>query len=346
MKKIISINQEQEWSHYVRNAYEADFYHSFNYHLLETSGEQLLFVFERYNDFIAFPLIKKEIPGTPHFDCTSVYGYCGPIASRSFDDLDDSFIHEFQDELLSFLKSEGIVSVFARLHPLLRQSKILHELGGLWKNGRVVVIDLKQTLEEQRGLYNRGLHQKIKQLRRKGYTVRETKEPEDIAFFAEHYMEHMRRIGAGNGYLFCSHYLTQLLTSQDTDIRLLIADDEFGTRTAGMILGITHEIAQAHLLTTNRDFLADSPAKLLIDEGTIIARECGATCFNLGSGLGYKEDSLFYWKAKFSKNTVDCYSWRYVVDSTVYNQLLEEWEIDPDLFVDHFPLYRINRQIA
>jgi hypothetical protein len=70
------------------------------------------------DDFIALPLIVTAIPNTSFVDCTSVYGYCGPISSLNFEDIPSKNITYFKEQLLGFL-SNAIVTVFSRLHPLI-----------------------------------------------------------------------------------------------------------------------------------------------------------------------------------------------------------------------------------
>jgi hypothetical protein len=53
--------------------------------LLEKGVLLLAFFFN--DDFIALPLIVTAIPNTSFVDCTSVYGYCGPISSLNFEDI-------------------------------------------------------------------------------------------------------------------------------------------------------------------------------------------------------------------------------------------------------------------
>jgi hypothetical protein len=62
--------------------------------------------------------------------------------------------------------------------------------------------------------------------------------------------------------------------------------------------------------------------------------------YNLGGGVGFKEDSLFTWKAAFSPLHLPYKTWRYIANPAVYNALLEERGIDKNSNIDFFPLYR------
>ena len=91
MKKIITINDKKEWCLYVKRALNYDFYHTWYYHSLDTSGFPILFVYHEDENFIAFPLLKRSIPESDLFDFTSVYGYTGPISNINFELLEDGF---------------------------------------------------------------------------------------------------------------------------------------------------------------------------------------------------------------------------------------------------------------
>jgi hypothetical protein len=62
----------------------------------------------------------------------------------------------------------------------------------------------------------------------------------------------------------------------------------------------------------------------------------------LGGGIGYKQDSLFFGKLGLSDLTMDYKSWRFIANSEIYQQLLDNKGIDKNLDVDFFPLYRYN----
>jgi hypothetical protein len=345
MKHVINISQKEEWVSYVRRSVNVDFYHTWNYHTLHVKeGTALLFVCEDKDDFIAIPLLKRSIPNSNYFDMGSVYGYGGPFSTRAFAELSETLITLFKANLLDFLRQENIISVFSRLHPFFDQGPLINGFEGVVDNGKVVALDLMIPLEDQRQQYQERSWRKIKQLRNKGYYVAEGHTSADIKFFEEIYTSNMLRIEAADYYLFDEAYFTQLLQSDEYDARLLFVYNEAGYPICGAIIVLTNQIIQAHLLGTRAEYLQDSPAKLLLDEVALLGRREGMKYYNLGGGLGFKEDSLFKWKSSFSDLTFEYKSWRFIVDHDAYNSLLTDMEIDHDSDVDFFPLYRLQRQ--
>jgi hypothetical protein len=339
MLQFLTINQQTEWRAYVQRSANFDFYHTWYYHSLDKTGDPILIVYDEGEDFIAFPLIKRGIPDTNLNDLSCVYGYTGPISNKEFDMLDDQLKVNFTREFLQFLKKFNSVSVFSRLHSFFNQASLMDKFEGIYENGKTVVIDLQVPLEVQRSKYQRRILEKIKALRRKGYYVKEGKSAEEVREFASIYMENMKRIDAADFYLFDEAYFQTLLNSAEFDSKLLTVYHN-DKAVCGAVVVCTQNIIQAHLLGTRTAYLQFSPAKLLTDEICILGREMGMHYFNLGGGLGFKEDSLFSWKAGFSDLFLKFTSWRFVADPENYTRLIIEKGLQLDTDVDFFPLYR------
>lgn len=61
-----------------------------------------LFVVEKGGQFVALPLIRRSISGTAFCDCTSAYGYVGPITNCSVKHEQELFV-KFREELLKYV---------------------------------------------------------------------------------------------------------------------------------------------------------------------------------------------------------------------------------------------------
>lgn len=339
MIKIITLAQRREWNFYINNAFVHDFYHTWYYHALDHSGVAILFVYEEASDYIAFPVLKRKIPGTCFFDLSSVYGYVGPIASKENSYLDESLINNFKQEFLNFLQKEQIVSVFSRLNPFFNQEVLVRDFKGLYENGKTVVLDLTIPIDEQRKKYNSSVYDSIKKSRKKGFTVKETKREDDIDTFVAIYTENMERVQSADYYRFSRDYFIALIHADEFDCRLFLVCVE-NEAVCGMIAVFTHGIIQAHLIGTRTAYIGDSPAKFLVDEVSKTGRAQSMKYMHLGGGFGFKEDSLFKWKSLFSDSYLDYRSLRFIANDAIYHTLLDQQGIDKDTDVDFFPLYR------
>jgi hypothetical protein len=341
--ELITGSQKEKWNTYVKKSLQYDYYHTWQYHSMAEEGKPILFKYSEKEDFIAFPLIKRNIPNSRFFDMTSVYGYTGPISNKRTGDISESMKNNFKDGLLRYLREENVVSVFSRLNPFLDQLPLMKNLEGIHDNGKIVVINLRQSIEKQRSRYKHDVFSKINRLKNQGFHVKMCKNSNEIKQFAAIYSENMKRVSAQNFYMFSEEYFHTFLNSSDFRSELVMVYHE-DTPVCGATIVFTQKIIQSHLLGTTTNYLKFAPAKLITDEISIIGREQGMHYLNLGGGLGFKEDSLFDFKTSFSDQTLDFKTWRYIADQKTYNNLLQGLNIDSDTDVDFFPLYRYRDQ--
>ena len=332
------ITEHDVWSKYISKADEYDFYHTWEYHHLDQTGEPILFVYEEHDVFIACPFIKRKIEHTEWFDLTSVYGYSGPFSNQKISTIPNEIQLNFAQNFKDFLSTENYVSVFARLHPFLNQVELLSNLGGLIQNGKTIYIDLSTSLADQRNAYHKRLWRQIKQLKNKNYVIKLSKESHEINRFGKMYQENMDRLSANPAYYFDQKYFYDLCHSNEIDCKLLAIYDE-SEMICAAIIGVSNSVIRNHLSATHVDYTKESPSKLLTDEISLIGRKINLKYFHLGGGLGGKFDSLFDFKAYFSPLLLDDFIWCYIANEEIYQQL--NLQYNPLNLNKKFPSYRV-----
>lgn len=333
----VIITDEKRWTDYINRSFDFDFYHTWKYHLMDKRGTPILFVYEVENDFIALPLLKREIDGSDLFDLTSVYGYTGPISNKNFEEFDSKTIDSFQSSFKEFVGKEKAVSLFSRLNPFFKQNKVLDKIGGLRNNGKTIYMDLTEPLEKQREKYHKRLLRQVRQLRKQSFIIKETDSAEDIKLFTEMYTENMDRLSASPVYYFDEEYFSNIVHTKEFNCKLILIYD--GTEVmCGAIIAWSKYIIRNHLSATNNSYVKGSPSKLLTDEISLIGRRMGMKYFHLGGGVGGRDDSLFAFKSYFSPLFLNDRIWCYVSDEEAYNSLVEQ---GGNAGADgYFPLYR------
>jgi hypothetical protein len=339
----LTLKQKNDWIKYVKLATDYDFYHSWHYHSISVSGNPILFVYLEAGNFIAIPLLERDIPDTIYHDLHCVYGYSGPISNLKFANLDKGLMDNFLNAFFSFLDKGNYVSVFSKLHPFFSQNELLQRTAGLFENGKTIAINLQQSMEEQRKQYRQTTRDSIKKCRKFGYVAVEGKSQSDIAAFTKLYQSNMNRVSAADFYLFDEEYFTKLVHSTEFDCKLILVYSNEDV-VCGSIIMCTKGIIQGHLIATNINYLKNSPAKFLVDEISELGRKWDMKYYHLGGGLGFKEDSLFEWKLGFSNVILEFYSWRYIANKSVYNLLVEKSGNNIQSTADFFPLYRMIPQ--
>ncbi len=339
--EIVNIDQKDKWNYYLNNSSDYDFYHTWDYHNMSTDGEPYLFVFSIDENFIALPFLKRPIPDSQYYDCTSVYGYAGPVTNFSEGSIPEKVVNNFKDHLNEYLMGQNVISFFSRFHPIINKNEIWNILGNLESHGRTVSIGLMQNIDEQRKEYQRTVRAKVKQLKNKGFYIREATTEKDLDEFVAIYIENMQKVNASALYYFDKQYFKDMLNSSDYKTRLIICycGDEI---TSGTIVTFSNKIIQFHLAATKNSYLKDGPMKLLIDEVTLMGRDFEMEVLHLGGGVGGSEDNLFKFKAGFSDSFNDFKTWRLITNVSAYDELVKERISGNSLGSNYFPLYRLE----
>lgn len=341
-----------KWLDILERAFQYDFYHLPSYHSLaeeQGEGQAYLFVYEEGRHFIALPLILRPIESVPGlrgrsdlWDASSVYGYAGPIASQP--DMPTSVINAFQTRLTEALFARNIVAIFSRLHPLIPQKIFLSGLGEVVVSGQTVSIDLTLPLEKQEAQYRKGHKYDLKKLERLGVVCIHDANMTYLGDFIEIYHESMHRVGASPHYLFGQTYFEKLVRVLGEKIHLFVCKLEGQVISGGLFI-LCDGIVQYHLAGSKEEFLQLASMKLVIDRARIWATEQGAHTLHLGGGVSSQADTLFDFKAGFSKRRHMFCTWRWIVKEELYKQLCAEkayWNEKNQLkpISDYFPAYR------
>ena len=333
--------ENKEWSQIVEQCIQYDFYHTRAYHLLETKNRPVLFAMKTEGIVLAFPLIIRAIPNSEDFDCTSAYGYCGPISNVNLEELPFNVISEFHSNLKKYFLEHNIISVFSRLHPLIATGHFFNNFGTKIDLNKTVAIDLQLTADEQRKQYRKSNKSELNQLRRKGYEVVVAQNEDEIDAFIAIYTETMHRVNAAPMYFFERDYFYNFLKSKDFSSKLLIAKFE-GKIIAGAIFTITNGIMQYHLAGTTEEFIKVTPMKLVLDEARLLGNELKLKYLHLGGGVGGSdEDPLFRFKSGFSNHLCKYQVWQLIANQEKYDDLVKAKGLENSSNT-FFPLYRLS----
>ncbi|KQT23208.1 hypothetical protein ASG22_12545 [Chryseobacterium sp. Leaf405] len=335
----IEITDKAGWDRTIKKCIFYDIYHTYFYHSLESSFPSVLFVSEYNDELIVFPFKIRNIEGTGYFDLTSVYGYCGPISNRNFNDLSKEHFAFFHQQFSEFCTKNYIVSVFSRLHPLSDYSNFFDNFGEFADINKTVVIDLEQSSQEQIKQYRKSTKYEIKYLRERDFSIIETKNPKDIDDFIEMYYKTMEKVRAFDRYYYDRDYFHGFLNNDDYEVILLMAEKD-GRYVAGGIFTVVGNIMQYHLATTAEESIKDAPMKLILDEARVKAKNKNLQFLHLGGGFaGRDDDNLYLFKSGFSKNRLQFSVWKHITDMEQYNKLVAYMNIWKSVNT-FFPLYR------
>jgi hypothetical protein len=295
-------------------------------------GSAAAFCYREDTQVFLQPLVLRPVPGAERapgtaseptsdlIDAVSPYGYSGPVSNAPLSD--EGFWRRACESLPQCLAEAGVVSCFVRLHPLLPpRLDVLGRVGTVVQHGRTVNIDLRPAEDEQWAQIRSNHRRQIHRARRRDMAVR-IDDWQRMDDFVEIYHETMARVGASAEYFFDRPYFESLRAALGDDLHLAMAEHE-GQVLAGGLFFTHGGIVQYHLGATRTEHLPEQPIKLIFDQVRLWAGDRGHTDFHLGGGVGGGEDSLFHFKAGFSRDRPAFFTWRLVCDADAYDALVE-----------------------
>lgn len=316
-----------------------DFYHRSAYVALAAEhegGAARALLVEDGPRGMLLPLIIRPIPGSTS-DATSPYGYPGPLVWGT---TAPEFARDAFRAGIELLGSEGIVSLFVRLHPLLDATPPAG-VGTLVAHGETVSIDLSRSPEELWAQTRDNHRRDIGKALRAGYVARVDEAWEHFEAFVRLYRGTMERLGAEERYMFDEGYFRKLRTALGPSLKLWLVLT--GDVVAAAVLFVeTAGIVQYHLSGSDERYAHARPTKLLIHTAAAWAKERGDLRLHLGGGVGGADDSLMHFKAGFSDDRHVFHTLRVVVAADEYARLVAAGDpaLDPTDLGGFFPLYR------
>jgi hypothetical protein len=265
------------------------------------------------------PIIRRDVPNAAGLlDATSPYGYPAPVFGGP---ADPGFVSDAVKELTEAMRRERYVSLFVRMHPVLDPDAAAFSVGTLITHGETVVIDLSLSDEEQWRQHQSGHRNEINKALRLGHEAFIDESWKHFDDFVSLYTETMKRLEASPYYFFDADYFRGMREALGPE-RLHLAVTRIGGEVAAASLITTVSgIVQYHLSGTTERFIKERPTKLLLHQVRRWATARGERWFHLGGGLGAAADSLFRFKAGFSKLRRTFRTWRVAIDADRYTEL-------------------------
>lgn len=330
---IVELNgaREGEWLALVRQCADYDFYHLPFYHRLaqqKGNGNPVLLYYCRDEHRICLPLLLRHLDTVPglqkegrdYLDATSVYGYAGPVSTRG--EMPKDVLGGFHDALATVLRELRVVTLFSRMHPLFDNFQLIHGIGECVREGMTVSIDTSQVPEVENCGYRRNHKIGIKELQAMGMNCQRVWGREKVSAFWHIYSEAMQRLKASDEHFYPLGWFEEFLSTQETTTALFLGQFE-GKAICGSLVTLCNGVGQIHLAAVANEFVTLSPLKLLFHEIRRWVNHQGGQVLHIGGGFGCKGDSLFNFKAGFSKIRHSFLTWRWVLDESVNDRLVE-----------------------
>ncbi len=311
-------------------------FHTAGYHLYSRgfgSGEPYLAIVGNAARGLAWPYILRPVAdvrgleGSNATDVHSVYGYPGPVAWGCAPGA--PFVDEAWLAIVDTWRGQRAVSAFTRFNPLLENATLLRDVSagpgrgpgeGVITAGPTVSVDLSVSDEAVHAGYGRDLARTISAGRRHGLTTVHDDTWAYLSAFTRLHQETMARIGASDFYYFEEDDFRRLRSSLEGNAHLLVTRTDSLVAAAGLFLEYEGSV-DWHLVGSNELCQDLSPSKVLVDDAIRWARERGNRVLHMGGGRGGREDSLFWFKSRFSPRRHLFHTGRWILEPGLYEEL-------------------------
>jgi hypothetical protein len=289
-----------------------------------------------------FPLLLRPLPfGEEGFDAATPYGYGGVLPRSRDAPVTGTVPGTDLCQLRDWCMTAGVVSCLLRLHPLLGGPRQLSEVGPadveIREHGPTTAIDLSLLRDGRLGGMSKG--------RKADLTV--ARRELELAWNGAHalerfravYDETMRRVGAGDFYLFPPDYYRALREGlgERLGVALALLD---GEPVGGALFLAGGRFAHYHLSGTSDAGRELKAGTLLVHAGAEWARERGCELLHLGGGTA-GADSLFAFKKSFGGETYSYAFAALIADRGRYAALVARRAEEPQPpRPEFFPAYR------
>lgn len=305
---------KKHWNRYLSKIHERDIYFTEEY--VNLYGDAECFIYQENGYRFVFPYIKSRIADNELYDFETAYGYGGPLTNTGI--WNETFLKKAWDEFYESCRENKIVNGFVRYHPLLQNH--INAPDSVF-NRKTIAIDLAVDLWEKE------LHpkhrNKIRIAERKGLSFTIDEKFEHLPDFVEIYNERMKTLNADESYYFSADYYKRIRDTLGEHSFLGLVYMNGMIISAGIFFHYG-DYGHYHLAASRDGYLEYRPNNFLVYHAALYLKEKNIRLFHLGGGLS-GDDSLYKFKARFSKSTHDFYIGKLIFDEEKYSKICSKW---------------------
>ncbi|MEL4429218.1 hypothetical protein [Shewanella mangrovisoli] len=268
------------------------------------------------------------------FDLETPYGYGGPITNSQ----DIDFINEAMQLYRADCVAKNIVCEFIRFHPHNQLAAHANLFDFHLQERRVVSVNLRTEQHERWQGYSKTTRNIIRKCEKK-LTFDENIHLDE---FINIYQQTMDKNNADRFFYFPKKYFEKLHTHKNCQLLGIRAFD--GELLSAGFFFLSGPLAHYHLSANNLERQHENGNYYLLEQAFVLAKAAGCKSMLLGGGRTSSEnDSLFQFKAKFSKDILPFYIAGLDFNSVQRKQLNDSWQVNhSDTKIQRFQKYRMS----
>lgn len=288
------------------------FFHSKYFEIFEYSGYGTATAYiDKEDDKILFiPFLKNKIDSKLSnnedlYDMQSPYGYSGIITNSN----SVSFLDKSISKFINLCKKEKIICAFFRDNPL---TQSFNEIKGLKKyfnvefNRKINVLNLDQGIED---IWDFEFSSNCRNMVRKSlnkYKYNISNQYSSYRSLIKFYIDNMKELKAEKYYFFNDKFFKKFYTNLKNNFFIVEARNTQNEIIASVLILFSDKYGHYMFSCRNKKFQDNSVVNSLIFHSIKELCERKISLFNLGGGItNSTNDSLFKFKSKFTKNSLD-----------------------------------------
>lgn len=282
------------------------------------------FVYREGEDVFLFPYLKKpvDVLGGQFYDLETAYGYGGPLSNSA----DAGFLERAVEAFDGYARERKIIAGMVRFHPLIGNHPLFKDRYTVTFDRFTVSMDLTLSQKE---IWEKEVHSKhrnvIVKANKLGLTYHADGTLEGLGCFIKIYRSTMERLSADSFYTFNDDYFDGLKKLGDA---VFLASVYLGREMiAGAIILTYGKFGHYHLAGTADGYAGYNPSNYLVYNTALYLKGRGIEKFHLGGGSTRDpENSLFRFKARFSRNRLPFFIGRMIIQREMYDKACSVWE--------------------
>lgn len=301
---------------------DINYFPNWFYTWTEHEKADALCIFAEINDiYFLYPFLLKKIENFDldkvYYDVQSAYGYGGVITSELNVPLETR--NKFNKLVTEWMHDKSIIAEFIRENPLLNHFR-RDATYSLARTNVYINTDIDYKIPDKRARQNIN---KSLQLNASIIYDEELKCMDD---FAALYANTAERLNMHSYYHFGTGYFTKVIEHLKEYSTLIHVQINETIIASGLYIR-HHEKGNLHLAGSLIEY-QDVRANDLLYYGAInYSMNNGVKILNVGGGTSTDpEDTLFRFKAKYSKDYKEVYIGKKIINQVIYNKLVIKWE--------------------
>jgi hypothetical protein len=340
--RLLSLLEKEDWASYINKLPESkqDVYFSSQYYEVyekHDDGKALCFIFENGNDIAIYPFLINRINDIgyelddSYYFIEGAYGYNGVCSTTD----NPEFIKSFYDVFRKICIENNIIVEFTRFHPLLSNHVFSKDYLEVMYNRQTVYVDLTNSYDSiyknySRSAKNNLAHAVVNNLHVLSFQNEFPYQNE----FIEMYTETMDRVNSDKYLYFNKSFFANTL-KLPSSVQFVVFKD--AKPIASSICLFSKNLLHVHFTASKTDYMNLRPNNLLFDEIIKYGIQKKNRKIYLGGGVSNaSDDSLLRFKSNFSKEKADFYIGKYIYNTKIYFEVLNQWSIKYPHLVDKY----------